>query len=461
MEKEKEEEQNTNEVIGKMHIASSTKKSCPEGMQQCTHCKVNRDFDQFIGKTGERVKRCLKCRQNDDKSKSRPDRVAKRNQQQRDAKRYQTYRDKKRNENESEYLAHNAENALKWRQQHLDHVKEWRKQNLNQKLKSIKYSAQERSILWSTDLTDDISFKMMSSPCSYCNYIHEKHLNGIDRVDSKQGYQISNTVSCCKYCNGMKGSLDPQTFLKRCQHISFRFGGKGKEYHEVFPDGNASCYNSYKKRAEKKQLAFLLSKEQFYKYQMSPCYYCGKESSTTHINGVDRKDNGKGYTEDNCVTCCSFCNYLKRDVNDHDFITNCKRLADYQEKQLFHHHEEVETQMEPILKRQKVEIPNEKIVVMTLPPKVSEPIVIPESTSTGRQYTKGTNLPKDSPITSDMIPMYCQYVKETSTRGDGFCVGRLHPKQKSLGKQDWKTTQSKSVSIVDKYKQMMAYLNEP
>lgn len=58
-----------------------------------------------------------------------------------------------------------------------------------------------------------------------------------------------------------------------------------------------------------------------------------------------------------------------------------------------------------------------------------------------------------------VIPKYCYYFKPTDKRGDGYCITRLHPKQKELGK-DWLTTKSKKVSTKEKYKQMMEYLND-
>jgi hypothetical protein len=57
------------------------------------------------------------------------------------------------------------------------------------------------------------------------------------------------------------------------------------------------------------------------------------------------------------------------------------------------------------------------------------------------------------------IPKYCYYFKPTDKRGDGYCITRLHPKQKELGK-DWLTTKSKKVSKKEKYKQMIEYLND-
>jgi hypothetical protein len=68
---------------------------------------------------------------------------------------------------------------------------------------------------------------------------------------------------------------------------------------------------------------------------------------------------------------------------------------------------------------------------------------------------KHKNKPENFDINN--IPKYCYYVPVTKTKGDGFCCGRLHPKQKESGK-DWTTTKSKKVSIEDKYKQLMEYL---
>ena len=59
--------------------------------------------------------------------------------------------------------------------------------------------------------------------------------------------------------------------------------------------------------------------------------YCGSEPSykintnTTDnhgdymYNGIDRVDNIKGYDLDNCVTCCSLCNWMKRDLTIKEF----------------------------------------------------------------------------------------------------------------------------------------------
>lgn len=39
------------------------------------------------------------------------------------------------------------------------------------------------------------------------------------------------------------------------------------------------------------------------------CFYCGAPAAP--LNGIDRVDNGRGYEEDNVVTCCKRCNLAK------------------------------------------------------------------------------------------------------------------------------------------------------
>lgn len=42
-----------------------------------------------------------------------------------------------------------------------------------------------------------------------------------------------------------------------------------------------------------------------------PCVYCGLEANEQIINGIDRIDSSIGYSVENCVPCCSDCNYAK------------------------------------------------------------------------------------------------------------------------------------------------------
>lgn len=44
-------------------------------------------------------------------------------------------------------------------------------------------------------------------------------VNGVDRISSKKGYTIDNTVSCCWKCNMMKNTLSEKDFLEHIDKI--------------------------------------------------------------------------------------------------------------------------------------------------------------------------------------------------------------------------------------------------
>jgi hypothetical protein len=55
------------------------------------------------------------------------------------------------------------------------------------------------------------------------------YVNGVDRVDSKQGYTIENTVPCCFPCNTAKWESSRDDFIKHCRKIvAFQDAKKGK-----------------------------------------------------------------------------------------------------------------------------------------------------------------------------------------------------------------------------------------
>jgi hypothetical protein len=117
-----------------------------ENLVKCTHCKVSRTQENFIGKRGDVVKRCLKCRNNDDKQKKRPEVVEKRNQKQRETKRYVKCRENKRQEDEEEFLRHNAETAKNWRDNNKEHLSAYRTKNFNIRFGAIKQQARKKGM---------------------------------------------------------------------------------------------------------------------------------------------------------------------------------------------------------------------------------------------------------------------------------------------------------------------------
>lgn len=263
--------------------------------------------------------------------------------------------------------------------------------------------------------------------------------NGIDRIDSAEGYTEENTVTCCKQCNFAKRLLTVKEFLtlvtliyrrrvsKEIEipngHIPcFEYDGsrayilrkkptklnvkskagqrlidltglkighltvlkRGKNLYKIvrwlcrcdcgrikeaisqnLREGRTkSCgccadrkghpgytrlksgestfnkfYKTLKYWAARRNLTFELSREKVYTLCKSPCFYCSRSKIQTlqtktgygvfTYNGIDRVDNGAGYTNDNIVTCCADCNRMKNVLTENQFYSWIKKVYEY------------------------------------------------------------------------------------------------------------------------------------
>lgn len=92
-------------------------------------------------------------------------------------------------------------------------------------------------------------------------------------------------------------------------------------------------YRRYKMSAKKRKYIFSLTYTEFIDLIIKNCFYCNSEPNRISklksngnsypdfiCHGVDRKDNNKGYEKENCVTCCTFCNRAKNNVEYNVFI---------------------------------------------------------------------------------------------------------------------------------------------
>ena len=85
----------------------------------------------------------------------------------------------------------------------------------------------------------------------------------------------------------------------------------------------------YKARAKRRGVAFSLNKTFFRQQTQMPCHYCGRlpemVQNRNHgnggyvYNGLDRVDPCRGYTKDNVVPCCRYCNRAKNDFTAEEF----------------------------------------------------------------------------------------------------------------------------------------------
>jgi hypothetical protein len=117
----------------------------------------------------------------------------------------------------------------------------------------------------------------------------------------------------------------------------------------ALPSGE-SCFNhlfkNYKHEADRRNLSFELTEEQFRALTKRSCFYCGNEPERKFevegrngpyiYNGIDRWDNLLGYTELNSVPCCGTCNWMKHAQSAKDFINACQKVSDHQSRLVEH-----------------------------------------------------------------------------------------------------------------------------
>lgn len=108
------------------------------------------------------------------------------------------------------------------------------------------------------------------------------------------------------------------------------------------PNGKAAfnaMYYRYGYDASRRGYSFELTKDQFKKLTSQNCHYCNTKPETEFChcnyltpyicNGIDRKDNSKGYSLDNCLPCCGRCNRMKMEDNYEEFLERIKSIHQF------------------------------------------------------------------------------------------------------------------------------------
>jgi hypothetical protein len=111
------------------------------------------------------------------------------------------------------------------------------------------------------------------------------------------------------------------------------------------PEGESAfncILSKYEYGAKRRGLEFELPKEKFRELCIDNCFYCGTNPGNIEpasgyrngefiYNGIDRVDNNKGYTIDNCVTCCKICNLMKHALTQEQFLEHVENIVKHLE----------------------------------------------------------------------------------------------------------------------------------
>ena len=152
------------------------------------------------------------------------------------------------------------------------------------------------------------------------------HVDSLDLSKASKN-RIYFYCTCTKCGRKIKVRSDGFTGKPRvgCKHCM----GKWRKEHfekieseKLIPKQIRIKYSHFKCNAINRDINFDLTYEQVCKLCSQPCIYCGKKESL----GIDRIDNSKGYTVDNCVPCCGCCNKMKMDLEPNYFISQIEKI---------------------------------------------------------------------------------------------------------------------------------------
>lgn len=162
----------------------------------------------------------------------------------------------------------------------------------------------------------------------------------------KEGYTSRKAVDCQCDCgeimNNVRMSRLKNGSVKQCPNCSYKIRSENGKQVDVY----TQLFNRFiVHRSNIKNIEISITVEDFKKIVSKNCYYCNIEpvinttyskirkyinTEPVYIHGIDRIDSNKGYHLDNCVSCCTTCNYMKHTLSIDNFkkqiLKICKNL---------------------------------------------------------------------------------------------------------------------------------------
>lgn len=156
---------------------------------------------------------------------------------------------------------------------------------------------------------------------------------------TKNEYLWECKCDCGEIFYARPNVVEKRVGCKRCTTYKRQIEKSIKKYGILHKSVKNRLLKEYKAGAEKRNLEFKLSFDEFVNLSEKNCYYCGAEPTVHEVdkkymhkiaepwkrNGIDRVDTTKGYTIDNCVPCCPKCNYAKHDLKLDEFTEWVKK----------------------------------------------------------------------------------------------------------------------------------------
>lgn len=125
--------------------------------------------------------------------------------------------------------------------------------------------------------------------------------------------------------------------VKQCPNCSFKFRELNKQ---KIPQIEQIFKRLILERSIKNNIKVSITSKDYELICSKNCYYCNEPPKDTgkfkmrkyinteelKLNGIDRINSKEGYTIENCVSCCTSCNYAKHTLTKQDFINKIIKI---------------------------------------------------------------------------------------------------------------------------------------
>jgi hypothetical protein len=241
------------------------------------------------------------------------------------------YRQREMNKDAEKFRAHNAATLLAWQHRNPDKMKNYRtRHDADPECRAralVTYVRQKHG----DNVANVIVFEdgdalknKMTAPCHYCDHAPApgEKINGLDRIDPRGQYSDANTVPCCGVCNAMKLTFEADEFLQGVRDIiTCRRADIDTLVNAARP--LAFGGTAQRRAAQKEKMTVdAIPMDSRIDLWAGGCYLCGRSPAL----GIDRVDASKPYSVDNCRSCCTMCNYMKKDMSESEFLGQVSRI---------------------------------------------------------------------------------------------------------------------------------------
>ena len=99
-----------------------------------------------------------------------------------------------------------------------------------------------------------------------------------------------------------------------------------KAQYQKIKESKEKQYRIYIQSAKFRNIVFQIDFNTYCIITEKPCNYCGIINEKRGFHGIDRKDSNTGYCVENCVACCSMCNYMKNNLSETVFSNRIETI---------------------------------------------------------------------------------------------------------------------------------------